>query len=502
MTTNYAAWAKMGLFALFLALALVASLLVERVTAQEAPATPVAPAQAEAPDILGGREAEPGAWPWQVALVSSFQDNAYLGQICGGTLIGAEWVLTAAHCVNNKEPSFIEALVGAHRLSDTGERVKVAQIIQHADYDPTQLDNDLALLRLSAPVTYTPISLYQAITGATELDFMRATVIGWGAKSVTFDWFFISFEYSDALREVSLPLVSQAQCRQNLYYEDITDNMLCAGYETLSKGTCYGDSGGPLMVQKPDASWAQIGIVSWGPSECVASGQYDVYTRVSRYYDWITTCMANPDATACRGGDEYEPDNSPAEAQQLAAPIVNQMHTFHEAGDQDWVRFDVEAGKEYLFVTGRITDTVAPLRTILWLFDANGYTPITYTEGVNWWESYYGSGFTESARIVWKADRTGPIYVSVELLPYLYGQDYGVQTRYWLTIGAYAEHFLPAVQGPVETPTAAPTDAFGNPIVTPYPASTPIGPLLPTPIDPFPTPAAPIAPGIPATPIP
>jgi hypothetical protein len=44
--------------------------------------------------VVGGEDAVPGEWCWQVALINSL--NQYL---CGGALIGTQWVLTAAHCV-------------------------------------------------------------------------------------------------------------------------------------------------------------------------------------------------------------------------------------------------------------------------------------------------------------------------------------------------------------------------------------------------------------------
>ena len=44
--------------------------------------------------VVGGEDALPGEWCWQVALINS--QNQYL---CGGALIGTQWVLTAAHCV-------------------------------------------------------------------------------------------------------------------------------------------------------------------------------------------------------------------------------------------------------------------------------------------------------------------------------------------------------------------------------------------------------------------
>lgn len=464
MTTKYASSWKPALIALLLVLAAGgAVLLVGSVAAQTS---------VNAPDILGGREAQPGAYPWQVALVSRFQPNAFLGQFCGGSLIAEDWVLTAAHCTEGAEASMIDVLVGAHRLSDGGARIAGAQIIPHPDYDPTLLNNDLALIRLSTPVTYTPISLYQAISGTSELDYLRATVIGWGAKSST-GW---NYVFPDALREVSLPLVDNARCGRNVYFTTITDAMLCAGYETLTMGACYGDSGGPLMVQMPDAAWKQIGIVSWGPPGCIATGMYDVFTRVSHFTDWIEACMSDPNALHCRGGDAFEPDNYPADAQQLTGPITEQMHTFHEMGDQDWVRLEVEKGEEYLFLTGRITTTVPLLKTVLWLFDADGRTPITYTESTEAeWQPWENFTFEQSARILWTADRTGPIYVSVELLPTQFEQTYGAATRYWLTISALQHSYMPVIIGPEATPTPTPVpppanDDFDQPVaVTPLP---------------------------------
>lgn len=44
--------------------------------------------------VVGGEDAEAAEWCWQVALINSL--NQYL---CGGALIGTQWVLTAAHCV-------------------------------------------------------------------------------------------------------------------------------------------------------------------------------------------------------------------------------------------------------------------------------------------------------------------------------------------------------------------------------------------------------------------
>ncbi|MFC4160905.1 S1 family peptidase [Chitinimonas lacunae] len=86
---------------------------------------------------------------------------------------------------------------------------------------------------------------------------------------------------SDALHEVTLPLVDNATCRSAGYSP--SDNMLCAGYINQPKDTCQGDSGGPLFVRHGN-DWRQIGIVSFGAT-CATT--YGVYTKLANYVDWI-----------------------------------------------------------------------------------------------------------------------------------------------------------------------------------------------------------------------
>lgn len=54
--------------------------------------------------IIGGKISTPGAWPWQVAIMC----KTCKSQDCGGTLVSAYHVVTAAHCVPSSIGTFIK----------------------------------------------------------------------------------------------------------------------------------------------------------------------------------------------------------------------------------------------------------------------------------------------------------------------------------------------------------------------------------------------------------
>ncbi|RXN35919.1 trypsin I-P1-like protein [Labeo rohita] len=103
----------------------------------------------------------------------------------------------------------------------------------------------------------------------------------------------IMSQISDVLQELMIPVVNFSECN-NTYGGTITNNMICAGLlNEGGKGACQGDSGGPMVIRN-GSLWIQSGIVSFGKG-CAEPKYPCVYTRVSRYQDWIQSkILLNP----------------------------------------------------------------------------------------------------------------------------------------------------------------------------------------------------------------
>jgi secreted trypsin-like serine protease len=423
-------------------------------TAEQAPA-PVAPAAVDEPDVRGGHEATPGAWPWQAALIYSYSDNAYSGQFCGGSLVATEWVLTAAHCVEYSSASSIDVILGRHQLSlEDGERISVTDIIVYPDYISPFIGGDLALLRLGRPSTQTVVALDTVATPLVEDRSLNATVVGWGAT----DDYLVG---SDVLRQVELPFVSLDTCRAAYFYDEIADEMVCAGYSKGAKSACYGDSGGPLLIPSADTpGWTQVGIVSWGRGGCSGFNNYNVYTRVNSYVDWIQQCITGTPGSLCVQADAYEPDNDITAATLITTDGISQTHNFDSIDDRDWLKFEAEANALYWIET---LDLGANSDTILWVYAADGVTAVAYNDD----EYPYNA---RRSLIFWQAPTSGPYYIEVD--NHWPGQR--AETQYSVRIMAVdSQQYLPNVNmnhawpAVTATPTAIPVIAL--PVLTPIP---------------------------------
>ncbi|XP_012285276.1 serine proteinase stubble isoform X2 [Orussus abietinus] len=241
--------------------------------------------------VVGGEDADANEWCWQVALINSL--NQYL---CGGALIGTQWVLTAAHCVTNivRSGDAIYVRVGDHDLtrkygSPGAQTLRVATTYIHHNHNSQTLDNDIALLKLhgQAELKDGVCLVCLPARGVSHTAGKRCTVTGYGYMGE-------AGPIPLRVREAEIPIVSDAECirKVNAVTEKIfilPASSFCAGGEQ-GNDACQGDGGGPLVCQD-DGFYELAGLVSWG----FGCGRIDVpgvYVKVSAFIGWINQIIS------------------------------------------------------------------------------------------------------------------------------------------------------------------------------------------------------------------
>jgi secreted trypsin-like serine protease len=233
-------------------------------------------------EIVGGTATTISANPWQVSL----QDSTGF-HFCGGSVLNANWILTAQHCVNNgsgtlSKPARVEA--GTTTISGSGQVRSVAEVIAYPGYVDASKGKDVALLRLSTPLDLSGANV-KAIPLVTAADASAGVtntgvvvrVTGWGTLSS-------SGSSPDTLQTVDVNIVSNSSAQTSYPQETITADQLAAA--APGKDSCQGDSGGPLTALK-GTTRVLAGVVSWGYG-CADSRYPGMYSRVSSFESWIT----------------------------------------------------------------------------------------------------------------------------------------------------------------------------------------------------------------------
>uniref|UniRef100_A0A2K6G8M9 Transmembrane serine protease 9 n=1 Tax=Propithecus coquereli TaxID=379532 RepID=A0A2K6G8M9_PROCO len=237
------------------------------------------PAWRTAGRIVGGMEASPGEFPWQVSLRENKE------HFCGATIISARWLVSAAHCFNEfQDPTEWVAYVGTTYLSGSeasAVRARVARIVKHPLYNPDTADFDVAVLELSDPLPFGRDIQPVCLPAATHIfpPGKKCLISGWGYLKEDF------LVKPEVLQKATVELLDQALCA-GLYGPSLTDRMVCAGYLDGKVDSCQGDSGGPLVCKEPSGRFFLAGIVSWGIG-CAEARRPGVYARVTRLRDWI-----------------------------------------------------------------------------------------------------------------------------------------------------------------------------------------------------------------------
>ncbi|KXJ85241.1 putative trypsin [Microdochium bolleyi] len=230
--------------------------------------------------IVDGTPASEGEFPFLVSLSNNGK------HFCGGALLDATTVLTAAHCSVFQSVTNARVRAGSLDWTTGGVDVGVSKILVNRNYGMTSKNNDVALWYLDTPIAEGTDIAYAtlAAAGSDPAVGSSITAMGWGVTNSG------NTTSPRQLAEVTLPIVDRATCQAEYGIwngAEVTEQMFCAGFPEGGKATCQGDSGGPVV---DPATKTVLGVVSWGDG-CGKPGRPGVYARVGQFIDWI---KANP----------------------------------------------------------------------------------------------------------------------------------------------------------------------------------------------------------------
>ncbi|XP_015604639.1 serine proteinase stubble [Cephus cinctus] len=243
--------------------------------------------------IVGGERSSFGKWPWQISL-RQWRTSTYLHK-CGAALLNQNWAITAAHCVENVPPSDLLLRIGEHDLANEDEPYgyqerRVQIVASHPQFDARTFEYDLALLRFYEPLEpFQPNALPICLPDDDDNYVgLTAYVTGWGRL-------YEDGPLPSVMQEVSVPVINNTVCeamyRNAGYIEHIPNIFICAGWRKGGFDSCEGDSGGPMVIQRPrDKRWILAGVISWGIG-CAEPNQPGVYTRISEFREWINQIL-------------------------------------------------------------------------------------------------------------------------------------------------------------------------------------------------------------------
>ncbi|MER6983836.1 serine protease [Streptomyces carpinensis] len=235
-----------------------------------APGAGAAPRTVPQP-IIGGTPTTTTAYPFVMQLT-----DASGRQFCGGTLVAATKVVTAAHCVAGESTAGVRVVGGRTYLDGTDGTVsQVSGIWVDPHYTDAASGDDVAVVTLSTAMPYATAKYVSPADTGVYAAGTTARVLGWGTTSE-------GGSSSNQLRTATVPVVSDAGCASSYGSDFVASDMVCAGYTSGGTDTCQGDSGGPLLVRGVLA-----GITSWG-NGCAGAGHPGVYTRMTTFSALVT----------------------------------------------------------------------------------------------------------------------------------------------------------------------------------------------------------------------
>ncbi|MBK7300844.1 MAG: serine protease [Moraxellaceae bacterium] len=259
--------------------------------------------------IINGQPVAEYQAPWQVALVSNSQ-QPYTSYFCSANILSDKWLVTAAHCAERSNGKPFYAVIGTTDLlnSQTAQRILIKQRLVYPKYNPSNFDNDIALLELVQPIDF--IACDQACKSINWINAhdealyavlgVKTWIHGWGVirdckqDIATCDAQEKTFEalYPAKLQGAELKIV-HCLAQGSLHNpQQITPSMMCADSINQEKpsDTCEGDSGSSLIMYNNVFEPVLLGLTSWG-NGCAQQGYAGVYTRLAAFDDWLKSTV-------------------------------------------------------------------------------------------------------------------------------------------------------------------------------------------------------------------
>ncbi|KAH8266642.1 hypothetical protein KR018_004797, partial [Drosophila ironensis] len=230
--------------------------------------------------VVGGTAAAANSAPYAVSM--QYSGTHY----CAASILNANWLVTAAHCLANSAQvlgsTLVAGSIAVAGTASTTQKRSITYFVVNELYTGGTVPYDIGLVYTPTAFVWSAAVAPVTLPSSGVVPTGTATLYGWGSTSTT-----NTASYPTTLQVASnLPIISLTSCESALGTKgsDVHSTNLCTGPLTGGVSICTSDSGGPLVQ-----NGVLIGLVSWGKLPCGQADSPSVYVQVSSFISWIST---------------------------------------------------------------------------------------------------------------------------------------------------------------------------------------------------------------------
>ncbi|KAI5643310.1 trypsin domain-containing protein [Phthorimaea operculella] len=240
--------------------------------------------------IVGGVVSSHEAHPYLGGLLIYFPGATGVGW-CSTSLLSWNRLITSAHCWNdgNRQAWQFTVVLGSQYLFfGLGTRINTTEVVMHPGWNPSTLQNDVAMIYLPVNVVFNqriqPVALPTGNLLRQSLASWSARAAGYGRISDT-----IPANQGTQVNSVGLEVITVQDCQNAFGTTFVIDSTICTS-GAGGVGVCSGDSGGPLVVTQNGRD-VLVGVSSFVASAGCEAGFPSAYARVTSFTNWILQHM-------------------------------------------------------------------------------------------------------------------------------------------------------------------------------------------------------------------